>query len=380
MRIELSEEQEMVRQMVRQFAEKELKPRAKEIDRQGSIPEEVLRDMAKLKLFGMMIPEEYGGGGADTISYSIAVEEVSRACGSTGLTMAAHNSLGLAHIWQDGTQEQKERYVPPLARGDKLSAWALTEPHTGSDAAAIRTTASREGDEWVLNGTKMFITNGGIADIVVVMAKTDPGKGAKGISCFIVEKNTPGFNVGKEEDKYGLRGTNTCELIFEDCRVPAENLLGEENKGFVSALKVLDGGRISIGAMAVGLGQAALEEAIKYSKEREAFGKRIAEFQAIRWMIAEMATEIEAARLLVYQAAFLKDRGVRFTKEASIAKLFASEAATRVANKALQIHGGYGYTKDYPVERILRDVKLCEIGEGTSEIQRLVIARQILGK
>jgi alkylation response protein AidB-like acyl-CoA dehydrogenase len=334
--------------------------------------------MGKLGLMGMAIPKKYGGAGVDTISYAIAVEEIARVCGSTAITMAAHNSLGTGQIYAKGTEEQKKKYVVPLAKGEKLGAWALTEPSAGSDAGSVQTTAILDKDEWVINGTKLFITNGRIADIVTVMASTDRTKGTRGISAFIVEKGTPGFSTGTDEDKLGLRGAVTSELVFENCRIPRDNIIGKEGEGFIDALRLLDSGRISIGAMAVGLAQAALEESIKYAKEREQFGRPIAKFQAIQWMIAEMGTQIEAARFLVYKAANLKDLDKKFTKEAAIAKLYASEVGMRAATKAIQIHGGYGYTKDYPVERFFRDIKLCEIGEGTSEIQRLVIAREVL--
>ncbi|HEC81883.1 MAG TPA: acyl-CoA dehydrogenase, partial [Thermoplasmatales archaeon] len=286
-------------------------------------------------------------------------------------------SLGIGHIYEKGTEEQRRKYLPRLTSGEAIAAWALTEPNAGSDAASIQTTAVLDGDEWVLNGTKHFITSGDVAEVVTVMAKTDKEKGAKGISAFIVEKGTPGFEVGVLEDKLGLRGSRTAELIFEDCRVPKENLLGEKNMGFIGAMNILDRGRTAIGAMAVGIAQAALEESISYAKQRQQFGRPISKFQAIQWMIVDMATEIEAARLLVHRAAFLEDHGMSFTKEAAMAKLFASEMAMRATRKAIQVHGGYGYTKEYPLERFFRDVKLCEIGEGTSEVQRLVIARRL---
>jgi alkylation response protein AidB-like acyl-CoA dehydrogenase len=374
----LNEEQEMFRKTIREFAEKEIMPRAQEIDLKGEFPWDIIRKMADLGLMGLPFPEEYGGAGGDAISYAIAVEEIARASGSVAITYSAHISLACSPIYLFGTEEQKKKYLIPMARGEKIGAFGLTEPGAGSDAAAIKTRAVLDGDEWVINGQKIFITNGSIADVVVIAAVTDPAKGKRGISNFIIEKGTPGFRVGREEDKMGLRGSVTSELIFENCRVPKENLLGKEGEGYKQFLMTLDGGRIGIGAMAVGLGMAALEAAAKYAKERVQFGQPIAEFQAIQWMIADMATELEAARLLVLRAAWLKDQGRRFTKEAAMAKLFASEAAVRACYKAIQIHGGYGYTKDYPVERFYRDARLTTIGEGTSEIQRLVIARHIL--
>jgi len=376
----LNEEQELFRKVVRDFAEKEIIPKAQEIDQRGEFPWEIIHKMAELGLMGIPIPEEYGGAGGDTISYAIAIEELARASGSVAITCSAHTSLACMPIYLFGTEEQKRKYLVPLAKGEKIGAFGLTEPGAGSDAASIKTRAVLVGDEWVINGQKIFITNGSVADVVVIAAVTDPSKGKRGISNFIIEKGTPGFRVGREEDKMGLRGSVTSELIFEDCRIPRENLLGKEGEGYKQFLITLDGGRIGIGAMAVGLGQAALEAAARYAKERVQFGQPIANFQAIQWMLADMATELEAARLLVYRAAWLKDQGVRFTKEAAMAKLYASEAAERACYKALQIHGGYGYTKEYPVERFYRDNRLTAIGEDTSEIQRLVIARQILSE
>lgn len=328
---------------------------------------------------GLPFSEEYGGAGADTISYAIAVEEISRVCGSTGITLAAHISLCTFPIYRFGSEEQKHKYVPKLASGEWIGAFGLTEPGAGSDVGSIKTRAVLDGDEWVINGQKCFITNGSIADVVVLTAVTDPEKGKRGLSSFIVEKGTPGFRPGRDEEKMGLKGSITSELYFEDCRIPKENILGTRGEGFKQALITLDGGRISIGAMALGLAQGAFERALAYSKERQQFGQPICNFQAVQWMLADMATEIEAARLLVYRAAWLEDQGVRFTKEAAMAKLYASEAAERVCFKALQIHGGYGYMREYEVERMYRDQRLCTIGEGTSEIQRLVIARQLLG-
>ena len=378
MDFELSEEQRMLQKAMRDFVENEIRPLARETDAAGQFPWGTIRKMGEMGMLGLPIPEQYGGAGADYVSYALAVEEVSRACGSTGITMAAHTSLGCMPLVYFGSEEQKRKYLVPLARGEKLGAFGLTEPGAGSDAAAIQTTAVLKGDEWIINGQKLFITSGSIADVVIIAARTDPGAGSRGISNLIVEKGAPGFRAGRDEDKLGLRGSVTSQLFFEDCRVPKKNLLGKPGEGYKQFLITLDGGRISIGAMALGLAQAALESATSYAKERVQFGQPIASFQAIQWMIADMATEIDAARLLVYRAAWLKDRGVRITREAAMAKLFASEAAERAAFKALQIHGGYGYTKEFPVERIYRDQRLCTIGEGTSEILRLVIARQVI--
>lgn len=379
MDLELNEEQRMVREMVRDLAQKEIGPRAAEVDKSEQFPAENIRKLGELGLLGLPYPERYGGGGGDTVSYAIAVEEVARACGSTALIFAAHVSLGCAPIYYFGTEEQKKKWLPRLCSGQGLGAFGLTEPEAGSDAGSTRTVAVRDGDSYVLNGSKMWITSGAIADVVNCTAKTDPAAGTRGISCFLVEKGTPGFVPGKNEPKMGLKGSVTSALTLENCRVPASNMLGKEGEGFRQMLVTLDGGRISIGAMALGLAQAALDQAIAYSKQRVQFGQSIAHFQAIQWMIADMATEIDAARLMVYRAAAMKDGGVRFTKEAAMAKLYASEVAERAAFKAVQIHGGYGYSREYPVERIYRDQRLCTIGEGTSEIQRLVIARQVLG-
>lgn len=378
MDFELTEEQMMLKKMVHDFAEKELKPVASEIDKTGEFPWTNIRKMGELGLMGMTISPDFGGAGMDTICYAIAVEEVSRVCGSTGLIMASHNSLCSEHINIVGNEDQKRKYLPPLAGGEVMGSWGLTEPGAGSDAGAVSTTAELRGGEWILNGRKVFITNGHEAETFVVIASTDKSKGSRGISSFVVEKGTPGFTLGKKEDKLGLRACVTSELIFEDCAIPEENLLGEQDQSFRDVLRVLDGGRISIGAMGLGIAQGCFEESVEYSKIREQFGHPINRFQAIQWMLADMATEIEASRLLVYKAAHLKDQGKRYKKEAAMCKLYASEAGMRAATKAIQIHGGYGYTKDYPVERMFRDVKLCEIGEGTSEIQRLVIAREIL--
>jgi alkylation response protein AidB-like acyl-CoA dehydrogenase len=377
MNFELTKEQEMVRKMVREFAETEIKPIAAEYDETQEFPWETVKKMGELNLLGLVFPKKYGGADVGYIGYAIAVEEVSRICGAHGITVAAHNSLCSNHIFIAGTEEQKQRFLTPLAKGEKIGAWGLTEPGAGSDAGATETTAVLDGDEWVLNGSKIFITHGSVGDIAVVIAATDKAKAHKGISSFIVEKGTSGFSSGTKENKLGLRASDTAEMVFEDCRIPKENLLGQINKAFYDTMEVLDGGRISIGAMALGLAQGALDESIKYAKEREQFGKKIAKFQAIQWMIANMASEVEAARMLVYYAGWLKDQGMKVTKVSAMAKMYASEVGMRAATKAIQIHGGYGYTKDYPVERIFRDVKLTEIGEGTSEIQRLVIARQL---
>ncbi len=376
----LSEEQEMFRRMVREFAEKEVAPRAAETDETGQFPWPIVEKMATLGLMGLPIPEEYGGAGADTVSYAIAVEEIARACGSTAITLAAHVSLACKPLLLFGSEEQKRKYLVPLAQGRWLGAFGLTEPGAGSDAAACKTTAYLDGDEWVINGQKCFITNGSIADVVLIAAVTDKSAGTRGISNFIVPKGAPGFRPGRDEAKMGLRGSVTSELFFEDCRIPAENILGEPGQGFKQFLITLDEGRIGIGAMALGLAQAAFDAAVRYSKERVQFGQPIAKFQAIQWMLADTATELDAARLLVYRAAWLKDQGREFTKEAAMAKLFASEVAERACYRAIQIHGGYGYMREYGVERMYRDQRLCAIGEGTSEIQRLVIARQVLGR
>jgi butyryl-CoA dehydrogenase len=378
MDFELTEEQQMIRKMVRDFAEKEIAPIAKETDAEEKFPWETIRKMAALGFLGLPFPEEYGGAGADNVSLAIAMEEIARVCGSTAITLDAHTSLCCEPIYLFGSEAQKQKYLPRLYSGEWIGAFGLTEPAAGSDAGGTKTRAVRDGDEWVINGQKCFITNGSIADVVVITAVTDPERGTRGISSFIVEKGIPGFRLGRDEEKMGLKGSVTSELFFEDCRVPAENLLGKENGGFKQFLITLDAGRIAIAAMALGLAQGAFERALAYSKERVQFGQPICNFQAIQWMLADMATEIDAARLLVYRAAWLKDQGVRYTKEAAIAKLYTSEMAERVCYKAVQIHGGYGYTKEYEVERMYRDQRLCTIGEGTSEIQRLVIARQLL--
>jgi butyryl-CoA dehydrogenase len=375
----LTEEQHMLRRMVREFAEQEIAPHAEEIDETDKCPWDIFRRMGELGLLGLPFPEEYGGSGGDYTSLVIALEEIARVSGSMAITLDAHTSLCCEPIHLFGSEEQKQKYLVPLARGEKIGAFGLTEPQAGSDAGASRTYAVRDGNEWVINGQKIFITNGSVADVVVITAKTDPEKGTRGISAFLVEKGTPGFQAGRDEKKMGLRGSVTSELFFEDCRIPAQNLLGKENEGFKQFLVTLDAGRIAIAAMAVGLAQGAFERAVAYAKERVQFGQPIARFQAVQWMIADTATEIEAARLMLYRAAWLKERGARFTKEAAMAKLFATEMSERACHKAIQIHGGYGYMREYEVERMYRDQRLCAIGEGTNEIQRLVIARQVLG-
>jgi butyryl-CoA dehydrogenase len=373
----LSSEQQMFQKIIREFCEKELKPIAAKIDKEEHFPFEFYKKAGQMGLMGMTVPQKYGGAGIDKVSYMIALEEISRYCGSTGLTVEAHNSLSIGHIYEHGTEEQRKKYLPKLCSGKGFAAWALTEPNAGSDAASIQTTAVLKGDEWIINGTKQFITTGDIADVVIVMCKTDKEKGAKGISAIIVEKDTKGFKVGQLEDKLGLRGSKTAELIFEDCHVPKDNLIGEKNLGFIGAMNILDRGRTAIGAMSVGIARGALEDCLEYAKQRQQFGRPIGKFEAIQWMISDMATEIDAARLLVYRAAFLEDNKLPYGKEAAMAKLFASEIAMRATNKAIQIFGGYGYTREYPVERYFRDVKLCQIGEGTSEIQRIVISKKL---
>jgi butyryl-CoA dehydrogenase len=381
MDLELNEEQEMIRKMARDFAQNELAPVAAELDEKAEPPLVNLKKMADLGFTGLAIPEEYGGIDADSISYVIAIEEISKVCASTGVILAVHNSLGSYGLVTFGTEEQKRKFLPPLA-SEWISTYALTEPETGSDAASIETRAVRDGDEYVINGAKQFITSAPFAHLFVVFAVTDPSKGHRGISAFLVEKGTPGLSVGREENKMGIRAASTCGLVFEDCHIPAANRLGEEGEGFKVAMASLDAGRVGIAAQALGIAQGAYEASMAYAKERHAFGRPVAEFQGIQWMLADMATRIEAARLLTYQSALAKDRakktGKRYSKEAAMAKLFASETAVWVTNKAVQIHGGYGYIKEYAVERYYRDAKITEIYEGTSEIQRIVIAHQIL--
>ena len=374
----LTEDQEHLRREIRDFATTEIAPNVMTWDEACDLPTPLIRKLGAMGLLGVIFPPEYGGAGLGYVDYVLAIEELSAVDGSVGITVAAHNSLGTNHIFLAGNEAQKRKYVPLLASGDWLAAWALTEPGSGSDASAAKTTAVKKGDRYVLNGNKTFITNGSHADVAVVIAVTDKTKGTHGLSAFLVEKGTPGFRPGKKESKLGLRASDTSELIFEDCEIPAENLLGVEGEGFVDAMRVLDGGRISIAALALGIGRGALDAALKYVKERRQFGKAIAEFQGIQWKLADMATELDAARLLTQRAAVLKDAGRKVTRESAMAKLFASEVAVRICNEAVQLFGGYGFIKDYPAEKYYRDVKLSTIGEGTSEIQRMVIAREIL--
>ena len=378
MDFELSGEQAQLRKTVREFAERELGPHSREWDEKQGFPREVFSRLGGLGVAGCCWPEEYGGSGLSTLDWAVVMEELARVDAGVALSLAAHHSLCSAHVHLSGDEEQKRRFLPPLARGEKVGCWGLTEPGSGSDAGGMRTTAVRDGKHWVLNGSKNFITNGGIADTAVVMAVTDRAAGKKGISAIVVERGTPGFRSGKKEDKLGVRSSDTSELAFEDCRVPAENLLGREGMGFVDTLKILDKGRVGIAAFSVGIAQAALEASMRYALERKQFGHPIADFQAIQFKVAEMATKTEAARLLTWRAASLADAQGTHTAESAMAKLFASESSVEVALEAIQIHGGYGYLKDYPVERYLRDAKIGTIGEGTSEVQRLVIARQLL--
>ncbi|TMC79570.1 MAG: acyl-CoA dehydrogenase [Chloroflexi bacterium] len=374
----LTEEQEQVQRIARDFATERVLPHAAEIDDQGKIPRELLVEMGKLGFMGTYVPERYGGSGLDTVSYVLIVEEINRACASTGVVLCSHVSLAVDPILHFGSDAQKRRYLPALANGERIGCFALSEPASGSDAAAMRTSARPDGAEWVLNGTKNFITNGSIGDVAVVFAQTDPPQRHKGIAAFIVEKGSPGFSVGKLEKKLGIRGSDTAQLVFQDCRVPAANLLGEVGEGFKIALSTLDGGRISIAAQAVGIARACLEDSLAYAKQREAFGKKIADFQAIQWMLADMATEIDAARLLTWRAAALKDAGEDLILASAEAKLFASDIAVKAARDCVQIFGGYGYLKDFPAERHYRDAKITEIYEGTSEIMKLVIAEEML--
>ncbi len=378
MNFSLTKEQDFVRKMVREFAETDVKPIAAEIDVTERFPMENVEKMARYHMMGIPFPVELGGAGGDNLSYAIAVEELSRVCGSTGVILSAHTSLGASPIYAFGTPAQKEKYLVPLAKGEKLGAFGLTEPNAGTDAAGQQTTAVLDGDNYILNGSKIFITNGGVADIFIVFAMTDKSKGTKGISAFIVEKSFPGFSIGKVEEKLGIRASSTTELVFENCIVPKENLLGKEGQGFRVAMNTLDGGRIGIAAQALGIAQGALDEAVAYMKERKQFGKPLAAFQGLQWMIADMDVKVQAARLLVYKAANNKDKGVSYSLEAARAKLYASEVAMEVTTKAVQIFGGYGYTKEYPVERMMRDAKITEIYEGTSEVQRMVISANVL--
>ncbi|MEO5935835.1 MAG: acyl-CoA dehydrogenase [Terriglobales bacterium] len=378
MDFQLSDEQLQLQRSIREFAESEIKPHVMTWDEASEFPLAVVKELGKMGIMGIIFPAELGGAGMGYVEYVIAIEELSRVDGSVGIIVAAHNSLCSNHIYLAGNAAQKKKYMPQLTRGEFIGAWGLTEPGSGSDAGSARMTAVKKGKNWVLNGTKTFITNGHYADVIVAIAVTDKTAHTHGLSAFIVEKDTKGFRPGKKENKLGLRASDTAELIFEDCVIPEENLLGKEGNGFIDSMRVLDGGRIYIAAISLGIGQGAYECALEYSKERKQFGKAIGEFQAIQWKLADMATELDAARLLTMRAADMKDKGMKTTQESSMAKLFASEVAVRCANESVQIHGGYGFIKDYPAEKFYRDVKLCTIGEGTSEIQRLVIARQLL--
>src|SRR6202048_1087751 len=378
MNLELSEEQKLLQKSVREFAESEVRPFAKELDETGHFPREIFKKAAELGLTGIALPESEGGAGFDHIAYTIVIEEISRCCASTGVILSVQNSLYCDPIHRFGTDEQKERFLLPFARGEKIGCYALTEPQAGSNAAALQTKAVRKGDSYIVNGTKAWITNGGAADAAIVYVNTDPSKGEKGITALVVERGTPGFKGGKEEKKLGITATACTELSFTDCEVPVDNRIGNEGEGYKVALSTLDAGRIGIGAQATGIAQGALEQAVAYAKQRQAFGHPIADFQAIQFMLADMATEIDAARLLVRKAAWKQDTGARFSMDAAIAKLFASEMATRVTHKAIQIHGGSGYSREYPVERAYRDARITEIYEGTSEIQRLVISSWVL--
>jgi butyryl-CoA dehydrogenase len=378
MNFDLTEDQEMVRELAEKFATEQLKPQAAKFEEDEEIPQKVLKELGSLGFMGMMVPEDLGGSGLDAVSYALVIEEIAKADASTAVTVAVNNSLVCGIFLKFASDEQKRKFLPPLAKGEKIGSFALTEPEAGTDAGNVQTTAVLDGDHYVLNGTKTFITNGGLAGTVLAFASTDKELKAKGLSCLVVEKGTPGFSVGSRENKMGMRAADVSELIFEECRVPQENLIGQEGEGLKIGLTALDSGRISIAAQAVGIAQAAFQEAVQYSKQRKQFGRPICKFQAIQFMLADMVTRIEAARLLTYRAAHLKDQGARFSAEASMAKLYASEAANWVCTKALQIHGGYGYMKDYAVERYFRDARLTEIYEGTSEAQRMVIARELL--
>ncbi|HMY71950.1 MAG TPA: acyl-CoA dehydrogenase [Blastocatellia bacterium] len=378
MQFDLTEEQLQVKRMVREFAEAEIKPHVMEWDEAQKFPRELFTKMGELGLAGVIVPEEYGGAGMGYVEYATVIEEIARVCGSVGLSVAAHNSLCTNHILQYASEEMKRKYVPGLAKGEKLGAWGLTEPSSGSDASGMKTTAVRRNGGWVLNGSKNFITHGISADVCVALAITNREMRSRGISAFIVERGAPGFIGGKKENKLGMRASETASIIFEDCWVPDSNLLGEQGRGFVNSMQILDGGRISIAALALGIAQGAYESALKYAQERKQFGQPIFDFQGIQFKLADMATQIDAARLLVMRAAWLKDNKRPTTKESAMAKVYASEIAVKVSEEAIQIHGGYGYTKDYPPEKFWRDSKLCTIGEGTSEVQRLVIARQLV--
>ena len=376
----LTDEQEQLRKEIRDFAAREIAPNVMRWDEASEFPHEVVKKLGEMGLMGVIFPVELGGAGLGYVDYALAVEELSAVDGSIGIIVASHNSLCSNHIFIAGNEAQKSKYIPLLASGKWLGAWGLTEPGSGSDAGSARTSAVRKGDRWVLNGNKTFITNGHYADVSVIIAVTDKSQGTRGLSAFVVEKGTPGFRPGKKENKLGLRASDTSELIFEDCEIPAENLLGKEGEGFIDSMRILDGGRISIAALSLGIGRGAYDAARSYVKQRHQFGKAISEFQGIQWKLADMATQLDAARLLTQRAAVMKDSGQKTTLESSMAKLMASEVAVRVCDEAVQLHGGYGFIKDYPVEKFYRDVKLCTIGEGTSEIQRLIIAREILNK
>ncbi len=378
MEFELPADLKALKTTVRDFCEKRVKDKAREWDHAEKFPLEIVRELGALGVMGIRISEEYGGAAMGNLAVAVVIEEIARYDGSLALTVASHNGLGTSHIRVFGSPAQKAKYLPKLATAESLGAWGLTEPGSGSDAAGMKTTAQREGDHWVINGSKMFITQGTVGDTCVVLALSSPEKRQRGITAFIVEKGTPGFTARPIHGKLGMRSSDTAELLFENVRVPDSARLGEVDHGFLDTMKILDGGRITIGALSVGLGRGAIEESVKYAKDRTAFGQPIGEFQAIKWMLADMQTEVDAARLLVHRAAALADAGQAYSREASMAKLFASEAATRACNKAVQIHGGYGYTREFPVERYLRDAKLCEIGEGTSEIQRTIIAKDLL--
>jgi alkylation response protein AidB-like acyl-CoA dehydrogenase len=376
----LTEEQEQLRKEVRAFAEREIAPHVSEWDEKSEFPHAVVKKLGEMGLLGVIFPESLGGAGMGYVEYVLAIEELSRVDGSVGIIVAAHNSLCTNHIMLAGNEEQRKRWIPKLASGEWLGCWGLTEPGSGSDAAGARTTAVKRGDKWVLNGSKTFITNGTYANCAVVLAVTDREKGTKGISAFVVEKGTKGFRPGKKENKLGLRASDTAELIFEECEVPEENQIGKLGDGFKDAMRVLDGGRISIAALSLGMARGALDSAMNYAQQRKQFGKAISEFQGIQFKFADMATELDAAWLLTMRAAKMKDAGQKVTMESAMAKLYASEAACRICDEGVQIHGGYGFIKDYPAEKFYRDVRLCPIGEGTSEIQRMVIARELLGK
>ena len=379
MNFELTEEQLLIQNTVREFSLAEIKPRAAEIDKSCEFPHDTFKKAAELGFLGVYIPEEYGGAGMDHVSYSMVIEEISRVCASTGVILSVCNTLFNDPILRFGAEDQKKKYVTAHASGQKIGCYCLTEPQAGSDAGNQKTTAVRDGDHYILNGTKIWVTNGAVADTAIVYAVTDPSKGSKGISCFIVETSFPGWKMLREEEKLGINATATAQILLEDCRVPACNLVGEENRGFSIALRTLDDGRVGIAAQAVGIAQGALDASMEYAREREQFGKPIASFQAIQFMLADMATEIEAARLLLRRAAWMQDNSEKYALEASVAKLYASEMAHRVCHKAIQIHGGMGYSRDYPVERFYRDQRITEIYEGTSEVQRMVISRNLLG-